>query len=85
MSYGLIDDHDWFELYILFWCCPTVPSVSRKWRDPRCRVLQYVNGSLMVGGVSDKIHIPEFGGHCVWDKEDLILNDMVEFHDLNDL
>ena len=61
----------------VLWCSPCRASV----RDPRCRVLQYVNGSLMVGGVSDRIHIPDFGGHCVWDKEDLILNAIVGFHD----
>ena len=54
MSYGLIDDHDWFELYIflgaVLWCPPCHANV----RDPCCRVLQYVHDLLMVGGVSEK-------------------------------
>jgi hypothetical protein len=29
LSFGLIDDLDWFELYVLFWCCPMVPFVPR--------------------------------------------------------
>ena len=30
-------------------------------RDPRCRVLQYVHDSLMVGGVSDRSTCPSKG------------------------
>ena len=29
LSFGLIDDLDWFELRGLFWCCPKVLSVRR--------------------------------------------------------
>ena len=68
-----------FYFGAVLWCPPCRASM----RDSRCRVLQYVNGSLMVGGVSDIIHIPELG--VIAYKEDLILNAMVGFHDLNDL
>jgi hypothetical protein len=30
------------------------PPSRANMRDPRCRVLQYIHGSLMVGGVSDR-------------------------------
>ena len=42
-------------------------------RDPRCRVLQYVHDSLMVGGVSDKSTDPSKWVVAYGSKEDLIL------------
>ena len=54
-------------------------------RAPRCRVLQYVYGFLMVGCESDKSLNPSKWGMTYGSKEDLILNAMVGFHDLNDL
>ena len=54
-------------------------------RPPRCRVLQYVHGSLMVGCESDRSLNPSKWGMTYGDKEDLILNVMVGFHGLNDL
>ena len=54
-------------------------------RGPRCRVLQYVHGSLMVGCESDRNLNPSRWGMMYGNKEDLILNAMVGFHDLNDL
>ena len=60
-----------------------VSSVSRKRRDPRCRVLQYVHDSLMVGGVSDRSIDPTKWVVAYGSKEDLILNAMVRFY-LND-
>ena len=62
-----------------------MPSVSRKRRDPRCRVLQYVHDSLMVGSVSDRSIYPSKWVVAYGSKEDFILNAMVGFHDLNDL
>ena len=53
--------------------------------DPRCRVLQYVRGSLMVGCESDRSLNPSKWGMTYGSKEDLILNGMVGFHSLNDL
>ena len=54
-------------------------------RGPRCRVFQYVHGSLMVGCESDRNLNPSRWGMTYGNKEDLILNAMVGFHDLNDL
>ena len=74
MSCGLIDDRDWFELHVLFWCCPMVPSVSRKQRGPRCRVLQYVQDSLIVRCGSDRSLNTDKWVVAYGSKEDLILN-----------
>ena len=54
-------------------------------RAPRYRVLQYVHGSLTVGCESDRNLNPSNCGMTYGSKEDLILNAMVVFHDLNDL
>ena len=54
-------------------------------RGTCCRVLQYVHGSLMVGCKSDRNLNPSRWGMTYGSKEDLILNAMVGFHDLNDL
>ena len=54
-------------------------------RAPRCRVLQYVHGLLMMGCESDRSLNPSMWGMTYGSKEDLILNAMVGFHDLNDL
>ena len=54
-------------------------------RGPHYRVLQYVNGSLMVGCDSDRNVNPSRWAMSYGSKEDLILNAMVGFHDLNDL
>ena len=54
--------------------------------SPRCRVLQYVHGLLIVSVAGDDSSpnadrwVMAYGS-----KEDLILNAMVGFHDLNDL
>ena len=62
-------------------CPPSHANVG----DPRCRVLQYVHGSLMVGCESDRSLNPSKWGMAYGSKEDLILNAMVGFHDLNDI
>ena len=55
-------------------------------RGPHCRVLQYVHGLLIVSVAGDDNSpnadkwVMAYGS-----KEDLILNAMVGFHDLNDL
>ena len=61
------------------------PPFSRKREGPLRRVLQYVHGSLMVGCESDRSLNPSKWGMTYVSKEDLILNAMVGFHDLNDL
>ena len=86
MSYGLIEDHDWFELHVLLLVLSYGALRSRaNVRGPHCRVLQYVHNSLMVGCESDRNSIPGRLGMTYGSKEDLILNAMVGFHDLNDL
>ena len=54
-------------------------------RGPRCRVLQYVHDLLTVGCKSDRKLNPSMWVMAYGSKEDLILNSMVGFHDLNDL
>ena len=70
-----------FYLGVVLWCSPCRASV----RDPRCRVLQYVHGLLMVGCESYRSLNLSKWGMTYGSKEDLILNSMVGFHDLNDL
>ena len=50
-----------------------------------CRVLQYVHGSLMMGCESDRNLNPSRWAMTYGSKEDLIINSMFGFHDLNDL
>ena len=71
----------YFIYGVVLWCPPSRANV----RGPCCRVLQYVLGSLMVGCESDKSLNPSKWGMTYGSKEDLILNVMVGFHDLNDL
>ena len=49
------------------------------------RVLQYVHGLLTVGCESDRNLNPSRWSMTYGNKEDLILNAMVGFHNLNDL
>ena len=48
-------------------------------------MLQYVHDSLIVGGMSDRSTYLSKWVVAYGSKEDLILNVMVGFHDLNDL
>ena len=73
---------------IVYFICGVVlrcPPSRENVRGPRCRVLQYVHGSLTVGCESDRNLNPSRWGMMYGSKEDLILNDMVGFHNLNDL
>ena len=54
-------------------------------RGPCCRVLQYIHDLLMVGCESDRSLNPSKWDMAYGSKQDLILNVMVGFHDLNDL
>ena len=69
-----------FYFGAVLWCPPCRASM----RDSRCRVLQYVHDSLMVGGESDRSLYPSKGIVAYGSKEDLLLNVMVGFY-LNDL
>ena len=67
-------------LGVILWC-----RLSRaNMRDPRCRVLQYVHGSLMVGGMSDRSTDPSKWFVAYGSQDDFLLNGMVGFY-LNDL
>ena len=54
-------------------------------RGLHCRVFLYIDGSLMVGCESGINLNPSRWGMTYGNKEVLILNAMVGFHDLNDL
>ena len=62
-------------------CPPSRANVT----GPCCMALQHVHDSLMVGCESDRSLNPSKWGMTYGSKEDLILNAMVGFHDLNDL
>ena len=68
----------YFSVFLLF------PPCHASVRDSRCRVLQYIHNSFMVGGESDRSPYPSKGVVAYGIKEDLILNAMVGFY-LNDL
>ena len=72
-------------IYFVYGAVLQFPPSRANMRAPRCRVLQYVHGSLMVGCKSDRNLKPGRWGMTCGSKEDLILNAMVGFHDLNDL
>ena len=71
----------YFIYGVVLWCPPYRANV----RVPRCKVLQCVHDLLMVGCESDRNLNPTRWGMTYGSKEDLILNAMVGFHDLNDL
>ena len=48
-------------VYFIFGAVLRFPPSRANVRGPRCRVLQYVHGSLTVGGVSDKSTNPSLG------------------------
>ena len=72
-------------VYFIYGAVLRCPLSRANVRGPRCRVLQYFHGSLMVGCESDISLNPSKWGMTYGSKEDLILNAMVGFHDLNDL
>ena len=85
MSYGLIVILVGMIVYFIYGAVLRCPPSRANVRAPRCRVLQYVHGSLTVGCESDINLNPSRWGMMYGSKEDLILNAMVGFHDLNDL
>ena len=72
-------------LYFIYGAVLPCPPYRTIVRGPRCRVLQYVHDSLMVGCESDRSLNPSRWVMAYGSKEDLMLNAMVRFHDLNDL
>ena len=85
LSYGLIDDRGWFECTFYYGAVLRCPPSRANVRGPGCRVLQYVHDLLMAGCVSDRSLNPSKWFVAYGSKEDLILNAMVGFHDLNDI
>ena len=81
MSYGLIDDRGWYKCIFYYGNVLQCANV----RGSRCRVLQYVHDSLIVGCGSDRSLNTDKWAVAYGSKEDLILNAMVGFYDLNDL
>ena len=72
-------------VYFIYGAVLRCSSSRANVRGPRCRVLQYVHGSLMVGCEGDRNLNPSRWAMTYGSKEDLILNAMVGLHDLNDL
>ena len=86
MSNGLIVILGGVIVYFIYGDVLRCPLSRANVRGPRCRVFQYVHGLLIVSVVGDDSSpntdrwVMAYGS-----KEDLILNAMVGFHDLNDL
>ena len=72
-------------LYFIYGAVLQCPPSRSNGRGLRCRVLQYIHDSRMVGCQSDRSLNPSRWVMAYGSKEDLILNAMVGFHDLNDL
>ena len=72
-------------VYFIYGVVLRFPPSRANVKGTRCRVLQHVHGSLMVGCESDISLNPSRWVVAYGSKEDLILNAMVGFHDLNDL
>ena len=67
-------------VYFIYGVVLRCPPSHANVRGPRCRVLQYVHGSLMVGCESDRNLNPSWWGMTYGSKEDFILNAMVGFY-----
>ena len=86
MSYGLIVILVGMIIYFIYGDVLRCPPYHANMRAPRCRVLQYVHGLLIVSVAGDDSSpnaakwVMAYGSN-----EDLILNVMVGFHDHNDL
>ena len=72
-------------VYFIYGAVVRCPLSRASVRGPRCRVLRYFHGSLTVSCESDRNLNPSRWGMTYGNKEDLIINTMVGFHDLNDL
>ena len=74
------------SVYFIYGAVLRCPQSHANVRGPRCRVLQYVNGLLIVSvaGGDNNLNADKWV-MTYGSKEDLILNAMVGFHDLNDL
>ena len=61
MSYGLIVILVGMIVYFIYGAVLRCPPSHANVRDPRCRVLQYVHDSLIVGCLSDRSINPSKG------------------------
>ena len=74
------------SIYFIYGDVLRCPASHANVRVPRCRVLQYVHGLLIVSVAGDDSNLNADKWVMAYgSKEDLILNAMVGFHDLNDL
>ena len=86
MSFGLIVILVGMIVYFIYGAFLRCPPSRANMRGSRCRVLQYVHGLLIVSVAGDDSSpnadkwVMAYGN-----KEDVILNAMVRFHDLNGL
>ena len=84
MSYGLILILLGMIVYFIYGAVLRCPPSLANVKGPRCRVLQYVHGLLIVSVAGDDSSpnadrwVMAYGS-----KEDLIFNAMVAFHDLD--
>jgi hypothetical protein len=85
LSYGLIVILVGMIVYFINGAVLRCPPSRANVRGPRYRVLQYVHDSLIVGCGGDNSLNTDKWVVAYGSKEDLILNAMVGFHDLNDL
>ena len=86
MSYGLIVILVGMVLYFILVLSYGALRSHANARGPHCRVLQYVHGLLIVSVAGDGSSLNVIKWVMAYgSKEDLILNAMVGFHDLNDL
>ena len=73
-------------VYFIYGDVLRCPPSRANMRGPRRRVLQYVHGLLIVSIAGDDNSLnADRWAMAYGSKEDLILNAMVVFHDLNDL
>ena len=72
-------------VYLIYGAVLRCPPSRTNVRGPRCRVLQYVHNFLIVGCRSDRSLNTDKWVIAYGNKEDLILNAMIGFYDLNDL
>jgi hypothetical protein len=85
LSYGLIVTLVGMSVYFIYGAVLRCHPSRTNMRGPRCRVLQYFHGLLIVGCWGDSSLNTDKWVMAYGSKEDLILNAMVGFHDLNDL
>ena len=72
-------------VYFIYFAVLRCPPSRANVRGPLCRVLQCIHDLLIVDCRSDRSLNTDKWVMAYGSKEDLILNAMVGFHDINDL